>query len=81
MSWCVRGESYLFSQLTVAGSISIWSQLLLEKGEKDGDYDASLECLSEDDEEDGYCEEIDHLDGKLATMAMMKARTSSSELS
>lgn len=51
----------LVAQLLVHGFVFVRAELLLEEGEEDRDNDTGLEGLSEDDEEDGDCKDLNHL--------------------
>lgn len=54
----------LLLELLVQAFVLVWAELLLEEGQQDGDDNAGLERLSEDDEENRDGEHVfDHGDG------------------
>ena len=66
---------YLISKLLVKQLVLVRAELLLDEGQEDGDDDTCLERFSEDDEEDGDSEDLDH-DGGVIQCAKRKMKVS-----
>ncbi len=45
-------KTYLASELLVSGEVTVMAKSLLQESQQHGDDDASLQCLTETDEED-----------------------------